>query len=366
MLTPHASPFGCAASPADADAYLVPAFGTNMAGLLEYYEHARGHVARAFPTQWARRRGADHVWLTSGDGGGCDLNRMAGVQTGHILAQYLMLNASEGKECGVAGKDVAMPPDVPAIAMDAAFLDAAVRPPSERPVTFFFAGNVPDRALVDTMSDLALAREAYSEGVRQLLWKHHRTRAGYKIVERSPSYRTDWSRSRFCSAPLGVGWGVRLAWAVGGGCVPLLASSHVSQWFDDALEYDAFSLRGVDKMRLPALPALLASVPAARLDSMHAALLAHRPFFRWVNGGLAYNMTLHELCWRSRHRRAGVDCTALLPASAQRLVLPPARRAPVPVPEQLRAIMRGARVGGGGKLGAAAWHWWRRERERST
>ena len=167
-----ASPGSLAASPDDADLFLVPAFGTNMEGLMEYYEHAQGQVARRFRRFWFRHRGADHVWFTTGDGGGCDLNKLDATRNGIILAHYLKLNktsavgpvtaaASGGMTstvCGDIGKDIALPPYVPTVA-SAAFLRLGTAPLESRPTTFFFAGNVPDRHLVDSTSDTQLSTE---------------------------------------------------------------------------------------------------------------------------------------------------------------------------------------------------------------
>ena len=88
------------------------------------------------------------------------------------------------------------------------------------------------------------------------------------------------------------GWGVRLLWAIGGGCVPLLASSEVASWFDDALDYSSFSLRGVPKEQLPSLPAHLAALGTARLEALQRELLRHRPLFLWGEAGHAYDVTL--------------------------------------------------------------------------
>ena len=77
--------------------------------------------------------------------------------------------------------------------------------------------------------------------------------------------------------------------------------------------------RPVRVRQLPSLDRVLAAVPAATLDQMQRTLLAHRPLFLWsaALGGMAYNLTMHELCWRARYRRAGVDCRALLPPARQ-------------------------------------------------
>ena len=50
-------------------------------------------------------------------------------------------------------------------------------------------------------ADSTLEKEAYSEGVRQLVWKYLRDTPAFKVVQRSPSYVRDWAESQFCLAP---------------------------------------------------------------------------------------------------------------------------------------------------------------------
>lgn len=145
----------------------------------------------------------------------------------------------------------------------------------------------------------------------------------------SPTYKEDWASTQFCLAPLGVGWGVRLLWALEGGCVPLLASSQVANWFEDAVDYEGFSLRGLPKAAFTRqLPALLDAVPAKRRAALQGALWRYRELFLWRGAGAsAYNVTMHELCLRARRRRTGVDCTTLLPPPIVSLIVPPSQRA---------------------------------------
>ena len=318
-------PRALAPSPEDADVFLVPAFGTNMDGLIEYYEHAYEQLVKRFPQVWGRRSGADHVWMSSADGGGCDLFNprfLPMLQNSIVLAHYLKLNSSDGR-CGVAARSVAVPPHVPPVTTEA-FLSSGHAPFSSRRFELFFAGNVPDAHLVDSTDDGALANEAYSEGVRQLVWKYHRNRASYRIVARSPTYLRDWGSSKFCLAPLGVGWGVRLIWSIAGGCIPVLASSQVAPFFGDAIDYSTFALLGVPKNDLPLLHHTLSSFPSSAAERMHSAALDHRRLFLWdtaQGGGFAYNVTLHELCVRARWHPA-TSCAKLLPRAASRLIVP--------------------------------------------
>ena len=112
--------------------------------------------------------------------------------------------------------------------------------------------------------NLAIGLTGYSEGVRQALYRHHANTSGFRIVAKSPTYEEDYRRSVFCAAPLGEGWGIRLTWALAHGCIPVLFRSArgARQFFDDVLDYDAFSIT-VEPADIPKLRDTLAAVPEA-------------------------------------------------------------------------------------------------------
>ena len=318
-----ADPFTLSPTADGADLVLAPAFGTNMPGLLEYYEHAVRYVKENYAWSWMHR---DHVWFTSGDGGGCDLNRLDSTRKGIVAAHYMKLNVSDPRRthCGEPGKDLAYPPDVPDVYKSEIFSGGQSRSFSSRILDFYFSGNVPDSDKIDSKPDTELENVAYSEGVRQLVWKYHRgDYNGFKVVKRSDTYLLDWTISKFCLAPLGVGWGVRLLWSIIGGCIPVLASSEVSEWFDDAINYDEFTLRGLPKHDFKQNLKQILDSAARRGESMKEKLTKVRNVFLWRgHGAHAYNVTIHELCLRARRRRGTVDCSMLLPAEARHLIIP--------------------------------------------
>jgi hypothetical protein len=49
--------------------------------------------------------------------------------------------------------------------------------------------------------------------------------------------------SKYCLAPYGHGWGVRLAQYIAYGCVPVIIQQHVYQPLEDVLPYEDFALR---------------------------------------------------------------------------------------------------------------------------
>ena len=66
--------------PARADLFVVPAAATNMEALGDYYHHLLRHIRQRWPYCNASR-GANHVWMCSGDHGG-------GVLAGHELTVF--------------------------------------------------------------------------------------------------------------------------------------------------------------------------------------------------------------------------------------------------------------------------------------
>ena len=58
-----------ASTPSTAHLFFAPAFGTNMEGLLEYYDHTVRYISEHFP-YWGHSGGNDHFWWNSGDGAG--------------------------------------------------------------------------------------------------------------------------------------------------------------------------------------------------------------------------------------------------------------------------------------------------------
>jgi len=77
---------------------------------------------------------------------------------------------------------------------------------------------------------------------------------------------------------MGVGWGIRLLWAVAAGCVPLLVSSEVAPWFDRVLPWESMAIYGVPKTALPALGTSLAALSDETLQQKQEALWRYRRY----------------------------------------------------------------------------------------
>ncbi len=63
------------------------------------------------------------------------------------------------------------------------------------------------------------------------------------VASRAESPDTNTPSRRYCLAPYGWGWGIRLSQIILSGCVPVIIQPHVFQPFEDVLNYNAFSVR---------------------------------------------------------------------------------------------------------------------------
>ena len=89
-------------------------------------------------------------------------------------------------------------------------------------------------------------------------------------------------RSKFCLAPAGHGWGIRIVHAMASGCVPLIIQDGVHQPFDDVLPYHEFSLR-LPQSDIPRLDDILRSVSAGELLALQAGVKRFHRAFMWAD-----------------------------------------------------------------------------------
>jgi hypothetical protein len=108
----------------------------------------------------------------------------------------------------------------------------------------------------------------YSLGMRQRLFQE------FGNASTSPEPRiyitssrvddSEWTHSKYCLAPAGDGWGIRMAKSAALNCVPLIAQPYVVQGFEDLLPYERFSLR-LEFDQVPRLPAMLRTQGQSRI-----------------------------------------------------------------------------------------------------
>ena len=102
----------------------------------------------------------------------------------------------------------------------------------------------------------------YSLGMRQRLFQEFGNASTSPepriIVTSSRVEDSEWDHSKYCLAPAGDGFGLRMAKSAALNCVPLIAQPFVVQGFEDLLPYARFSKR-LEFDQVPQLPAMLRS-----------------------------------------------------------------------------------------------------------
>ncbi|KAI8471154.1 MAG: exostosin family-domain-containing protein [Monoraphidium minutum] len=321
--------------PREASLFFVPAesyaYSSNIGDVLPHLRRVMAYVRDALPF-FNATGGRDHVLWLPNDRGACFIPQddplvthfgLAALPPGAAAAgsDFAAAAAAGGGACHRPGRDVVA---APVFAQQeeltaetylkpegrGAAAAAAADPTSagggganatggggggaeRRGPLLFFAGDVRE-------SD-----KTYSGGARQArglftavhrLFKSH---PGVRLVTGGlpwERYVSELRAARFCLAPYGHGWGVRLSEAVAAGCVPVIVQDGVQQPYEDLLPYAAFSLR----LPTPGLPQLLDALAAVTPDHysrLRAGLGAHWRAFLWgpAAGGRAYEVTVASL-----------------------------------------------------------------------
>ena len=117
----------------------------------------------------------------------------------------------------------------------------------------------------------------YSLGMRQRLFQEFGNASTSPepriIVTSSRVEDSEWDHSKYCLAPAGDGFGIRMAKSAALNCLPLIAQPYVVQGFEDLLPYERFSSR-LEFDQVPQLPAMLL---ARGLSQMARRLLHTAP-----------------------------------------------------------------------------------------
>ncbi|KAK3263506.1 hypothetical protein CYMTET_27689 [Cymbomonas tetramitiformis] len=197
--------------------------------------------------------------------------------------------------------------------------------------TFFFGGDVRlNNEIRDSAGELM-----YSHGVRRKAYNFLRDVEGFTIVNgRVPDYKTRLHTTRFCLAPTGAGWGIRIVEVIMGGCIPVVIADNVTQIFEELLPYDTFTVRVAEK-DIEKLPEILNRITPEKEQEMRRELLCAWEHFTWssVHGSLAgesgdhdaFNTVIHLLRRRLQARNNGTGLPAAEPARAASAcnVMPP-------------------------------------------
>ncbi|KAG2489756.1 hypothetical protein HYH03_011708, partial [Edaphochlamys debaryana] len=307
-------------NPLEANLFFVPArayqYTSNINSPNNQIQHALDYVRMTYP-YYNASGGRDHfVWAT-GDRGVCYVSRKlsqvifvtlfglhASVRPGSPRT-FLDPKPSAHPDWGCfhPGKDVTPAPynDNSPFAIKArslyAEIAAAQGAAPERDVLFFFAG------------DVRFNEPSYSGGARQALARH------LKKLLKSPNasgnnsdilfydgYVDDYvslqQDSKFCLAPHGGGFGIRLTEAMLFGCIPVIIQDTVYQPYqaDGILPYHKFSVR-LGLADIPNIVPILRSIPIERQNKMRMEMVEYHRAFLWDPslGGQAYNYTIRAL-----------------------------------------------------------------------
>ncbi|KAG2431211.1 hypothetical protein HXX76_009739 [Chlamydomonas incerta] len=309
-------------NPHEANLFFVPAtaysYVSNTNPPTYQLIHALDYVANRYP--WFNASGGrDHFVWTTGDRGSCyvptALSRVIHVTlfglhadlnpSGHNGTTFLDPQPLHHRSyaCFHPKKDVLAAPwydhmvgstEAPDVYRRVA--EAAGAAP-ERDLLFFFAGSI-------RPGDLS-----YSGGARQALAEHLKRLLGapggkeaHKDIQfiegYTPDYESLYARSRFCLAPHGAGFGVRLTLAMTHACIPVIIQDSVYQPYeaDGLLPYPEFGLR-LGKADIPHIVPILRAVPPDKQARMRLAMAKYHKAFLWEPwlGGRAYHYTVAAL-----------------------------------------------------------------------
>ncbi|KAG2447967.1 hypothetical protein HYH02_006996 [Chlamydomonas schloesseri] len=308
-------------NPAEANLFFVPAtaysYVSNINPPTYQLIHALDYVSRRYP--WFNASGGrDHFVWTTGDRGSCyvptGLSRVIHVTLfglhadlnpgGHNGSTFLNPQPLHHRSyaCFHPKKDVLAAPwydhmvgSTEAPDVYRKVVEAGGQAP-ERDLLFFFAGSIRPND------------PSYSGGARQALAEHLKGLLGgpdkdsYKDVQfiegYTPDYEALYARSRFCLAPHGAGFGVRLTLAMTHACIPVIIQDSVYQPYeaDGLLPYPEFSLR-LGKADVAHIVPILRAIPPDKQARMRLAMAKYHKAFLWEPwlGGRAYHYTVAAL-----------------------------------------------------------------------
>jgi len=302
-------------APEQARLFYVPTFFyyeyNNVALADTHLETLRRHLK-----YWGGRpNGEDHIFFLTGDRGACSLPsgpihvthfglqvplKFYGAEDQWVVDASADERAEDSAPCW-SSHDIVVPPYLRGTPDEP--LDLAA--PTNFSYELSFSGAIWGGGINAALTDNVTAEprtwpgdQVYSQQVRQLVYIHHSNRPRFMIKQGWMS--NDVLReSRFCLAPSGFGWGMRLARLMLMGCVPLIIQPRTQLPFEDLLPYDTFSLR-LENTEIPNLHHILAGVTPERHARMRREVERYRKAFSYNGGGTAYGLLIRSLRQRAR------------------------------------------------------------------
>ena len=278
-------------NPDEAHMFFVPGFfyahSGNVGSPDPAATHTLRHIKATYP-YWNRAGGRDHFLFTTGDRASCYLQyneSKSVIKLSHfgyydrktmdhsmVLPSINAVTQTPDWGCFHPIRDVVVPPFGLGLAEDA--IDTYLSDPKSLPARgklLFFAGGI--RA-----ND-----PEYAGGTRLILhqWVQKWNDPEITSVE---GFVDDYSillRShKFCLAPYGHGWGIRLLSAMANGCIPLIIQEHVFQPLEDVLPYEEFSVR-LNNNDIPKIPEILRAITPDQLILLQKGVKTYWPAFIW-------------------------------------------------------------------------------------
>ncbi|PSC74977.1 exostosin-like glycosyltransferase [Micractinium conductrix] len=294
--------------PSEANLFYIPSFtysySTNVGTAEEHIHLLLDHIKHTYP-YWNRTGGRDHFLFVPADRGACHIGGVGKelifdpikiVHFGmHTLPGHKGPFPHHGHPtygCYNPLRDVVNVPNWPeasSVLGDTGqyTVDELLK---QKKSLFFFAGGVrPDTE--------------YSGNTRQIL---------DKLLKEWKDPEFDWNEgfvgdytgrlraSKFCLAPYGFGYGMRLPQALISGCVPVIIQDHVFVPYQDILSYEDFSIR-LSNDDLPHIREILKGVSEEQYRQLLDNVLKVAAAFSWdaERGGRAFDFTIASL--RRKH-----------------------------------------------------------------
>ena len=309
--------------PDAADIHVVPSFTNHWGdvsgvGNVWNIERLVAHLNSTQPEQkyWERHGGGDFVVFASGDQGACGLPphlRSITVATEYgqtDLHQRQPGERNKGKPCMRSLRGVVLPPTSGSVHLcrEAAETWPGGDANANRSTLLYFSGHLGDTHHVGG---------GYSQGVRRAVANLALANASDVQIYEGRRFSEDgmlapMRLAKFCLAPTGHGFGVRLTHAMVAGCVPVVIQDGVRAPLDDVLPYWRFSVR-VGQRNLDELERTLRSVLPAKLAFLQAGVKEHHRSFIWAlehrgdGCGRAYEGVLESLALKAYLARGHID-----------------------------------------------------------
>lgn len=261
----------------------------------DYSRQAYVHIQENYP-YWNRSGGRDHIWFFPWDEGACSApkeiwNSMMLTHWGNTNTKHKTSTTAYFPDnwdrippewrghhpCYDPAKDLVLPawkhPDPYPILQN-----FSTRPRQGRPTLFYFNGNL------GSAYDGGRREPEYSMGIRQRVAAEFgsqrdkngllgRQAADDVVVQarRSPDYKLELSKSRFCGVFPGDGWSGRMEDSILNGCIPVIIQDGIHLPFENVLKYESFTVR-VAEDDIPNLTTILRAINETEVDSMLAAI----------------------------------------------------------------------------------------------